>query len=37
MDSINSRWGPVVGPCEHVIEPSASLNGQEFLDQLSNY
>jgi hypothetical protein len=29
--------GPRAGPCEHGNEPSVSLKGGEFLDQLSDY
>jgi hypothetical protein len=37
---LNSRVSggvPVVGSREHVNEPSGSVEGREFLDQLSNY
>jgi len=27
----------VVGPCEHCNEPSGSIKGEEFLDQLSDF
>jgi hypothetical protein len=29
--------GPVAGSCEHGNEPSVSIKGREFLDQLSDY
>jgi hypothetical protein len=27
-----TRYGPVAGSCEHVIKPSVSIKGGEFLD-----
>jgi hypothetical protein len=35
LDSSGSGQGPVAGCCEHGNEPSGSIKGGEFLDQLS--
>jgi hypothetical protein len=35
MDSSGSGKGPVTGSFEHGNEPSMSIKGGEFLDQLS--
>jgi len=32
----NITWGPVAGSCEHGNEPSGSIKGGEFFDQLSD-
>jgi hypothetical protein len=37
LDSSGSRYGPVVGSCEHSNELSDSIKGEEFLDWLSSY
>jgi hypothetical protein len=37
LDSSGSGWRPVAGCCEHGNEPSGSIKGMEFLDQLSDY
>jgi hypothetical protein len=37
LHSSGSEEGPVAGSCEHGNETSGSINGGEFLDQLSNY
>jgi hypothetical protein len=37
MHSAGSLYGPVVGSCEHGNEPSGSMKGGEFLDQINDY
>jgi hypothetical protein len=37
MDASGSGQGPVAVPCEHCNEPSGSIKGGEFLDQLNDY
>jgi hypothetical protein len=37
VDASGSGWNPVTGCCEHGNEPSVSIKGGEFLDQLSEY
>jgi hypothetical protein len=32
LDSLDSGWGPVAGPCEDSNELSDSMGGGEFLD-----
>jgi hypothetical protein len=32
LDAYDSGQGPVTGSCEHVNEPSGSIEGGEFLD-----
>jgi hypothetical protein len=32
-----SRLGPVAGSCEHGTEPSNSITGGKFLDQISEF
>jgi hypothetical protein len=36
LDSSGSRPGLMVGSCEHGNEPSGSIKGREFLDQLND-
>jgi hypothetical protein len=37
MDSAGSGQGLVTASCEHGHEHSGSIEGEEFLDQLSGY
>jgi hypothetical protein len=37
MNSSGSGQGPVADCCEHGDEPSGSIKGGEFLDQLRNH
>jgi hypothetical protein len=37
LDASDAGQGPAAGFCEHGNEPSGSIKGWEFLDQLSNY
>jgi hypothetical protein len=37
LDLSGSEQGQVVGSCEHGNEPSAYIQGGEFLDQLSDW
>jgi hypothetical protein len=37
MDVSGSGQGPVAGSCEYVNEPSDSIKGREFIDELSYY
>jgi hypothetical protein len=37
VDSSASRYGLLVGSCEHRNEPFGSINGEEFHDQMSDY
>jgi hypothetical protein len=37
LDSCGSGEGPVAGCCEDGNEPSGSIRGEEFRDQLSDY
>jgi hypothetical protein len=37
LDSFDSWWGPVAVSREHDNEPSGSIKGWEFIDQLSDY
>jgi hypothetical protein len=37
LDASGSGWETVAGSCEHSNEPSGSIKGGEFLDQVSNY
>jgi len=34
LDAYGSGQGPLAGTCEHGNEPSGSIQGGEFLDQL---
>jgi hypothetical protein len=34
LDSSGSGKRPVAGFCQHTNEPSSSINGEKFLDQL---
>jgi hypothetical protein len=36
-DVSGQRWGWVAGNYEHSNEPSGSIKGREFLDQVSDY
>jgi hypothetical protein len=36
LNSAGSGQNPVVGSCEHGNEPSSSIKGGEFLDELSD-
>jgi len=35
MDLSGSRYGPVMGSCEHSNECYSTMKGWEFVDQLS--
>jgi hypothetical protein len=35
-DASGSGQAPVAGSCEHCSEPSDSIKGREFIDQLSD-
>jgi hypothetical protein len=37
LDASGSAQGPGVGSCEHSNEPSDSIKGAEFLQQVSKY
>jgi hypothetical protein len=37
LDSFGSRKRLVAGCCEHGNEPSGSIKGGEFIDELSDY
>jgi hypothetical protein len=37
LNQSRSGFGPVAGFCERSYEPSDSIKGGEFLDQLSSY
>jgi len=37
LDASGSGQETVAGSCEHSNEPSGSIKGGEFLDQVSNY
>jgi hypothetical protein len=37
LGASGSGYGPATGSCEHGNEPSSSIKGGEFLDQLSDY
>jgi hypothetical protein len=37
LDSSGSGYRQVVGSCKHGTEPSGSIKGKQFLEQLSNY
>jgi hypothetical protein len=37
LDSSASGQGPVIGSCKHGKEPSGSIKGGKFIDQLNDY
>jgi hypothetical protein len=37
LDASGSGYGPVACSCEHGNEPSGSINGGEFLEEVSDY
>jgi hypothetical protein len=37
IDSSGSGWGPVAVTCEESNEPTGSIKGGGFIDQLSDY
>jgi hypothetical protein len=37
VDSSDSGWGSVTGPCERGTEPLDSVRGGEFLEYLPDY
>jgi hypothetical protein len=37
LDKSGSELEPLAGSGEHINEPSRSIKGEEFLDQLSEY